>query len=187
MRALALLFLSCASQRYGFPSREFSTVPTIHDVARAPLGSTRAVKSPVAASAAVVNGSSSNFLQGGAGHLWPPWPDPGDVWPPPSTLEVTFSSPAAKFTNLAATYHQNLASGVVAYQKQQLVLLHHGSPRRLHIHFHGLIRSIRSGPTNASATEPTSNYHHHSPTAVPNHPISTPPTPTPIEDDETAE
>ena len=44
-----------------------------------------------------------------------------------------------------------------------------------------------TGPTNASATEPTSNYHHHSPTAVPNHPISTPPTPTPIEDDETAE
>jgi len=44
-----------------------------------------------------------------------------------------------------------------------------------------------TGPTNASATEPTSNYHHHSPTAVPSHPISTPPTPTPIEDDETAE
>ena len=81
MQTLVLLLLSFASRRYGFPPREFSTVPTIHDAARAPLGGARAVKSPVAASAAAVNGNNSNFLQAGTGHSWPPWPDPGDAWP----------------------------------------------------------------------------------------------------------
>ena len=142
MRALALLLLSCASRRYGFPSRECSipTVPTFHSVSqRQP--DTRAVKLP-SASAAVQLGSSFTFLQHGAGPPWPPWPHHANSWRPQSASLDAPSSPTTISFNVVATLHSSLANGVAAYHDHQHAAWHSWPTRHVRSSLHHIIRSV---------------------------------------------